>query len=123
MKDSEEVKQEPVAMSIDGVVRFQHEIDSAVNATWANTTSPAALTQKPEEDYLGKAYRLANELRNHLSTAPAARPQWVGLTDWEREELRYKADEADTGYMQLIKATEAKLREKNGITEQKGGAA
>jgi len=38
---------------------------------------------------------------------------WVALTDWEREKLRSEADEADAGYTQLIKATEAKLREKN----------
>lgn len=38
---------------------------------------------------------------------------WVGLSDCEREKLRNEADETDAGYMKLIKATEAKLREKN----------
>ena len=39
--------------------------------------------------------------------------QWVGLTDCELEKLRSEADETDSGYRQLIKATEAKLKEKN----------
>ena len=38
---------------------------------------------------------------------------WVGLTDAERETLRSEADEADAGYRELIKVTEAKLRKKN----------
>ena len=41
------------------------------------------------------------------------RKPWVGLTDAERETLRSEADEADAGYRELIKATEAKLRKKN----------
>ena len=43
----------------------------------------------------------------------AQRKPFVGLTDAERETLRSEADEADAGYRELIKATEAKLREKN----------
>ena len=46
-------------------------------------------------------------------TSHDAQRTWVGLTDMEREWLRSEADEADAGYTQLIKATEAKLREKN----------
>lgn len=51
-------------------------------------------------------------LVGQVSTPPTSKP-WAGLTDWEREKLRSEADEADAGYTQLIKATEAKLREKN----------
>ena len=41
-----------------------------------------------EEEYLSKAYRLANELQCHLAIAPAPQPQpqkrtWVELTDEE----------------------------------------
>ena len=43
----------------------------------------------------------------------AQRKPFVGLTDAERETLRSEADEADAGYRELIKATEAKLRKKN----------
>lgn len=48
-----------------------------------------------------------------LYTSPPASKPWVGLTDAERETLRSEADEADAGYRELIKATEAKLRKKN----------
>ncbi len=47
------------------------------------------------------------------STSPPASKPWVGLTEQEREKLRWQALEEDVGYTQLIKATEAKLREKN----------
>ena len=36
--------------------------------------------QEPMTEYLSKAYRLANELRCHLATAPAPQRTWVGLT-------------------------------------------
>ena len=48
-----------------------------------------------------------------LYTSPPASKPWVGLTEQEREKLRWQALEEDAGYTQLIKATEAKLREKN----------
>lgn len=43
-----------------------------------NTTPPQ---RTDEEEYLSKAYRLANELRCHLAIAPAPQRTWVGLTD------------------------------------------
>lgn len=46
-------------------------------------------------------------------TSPPASKSWVGLSEQEREKLRWQALEEDAGYTQLIKATEAKLREKN----------
>lgn len=45
----------------------------------------------------------------HLDTPPAAQRQWVGLTD---EDFRELCD-SDLGTAGLIKAIEAKLREKN----------
>lgn len=45
-------------------------------------------TPEPSEGYLQKAYRLANELRSHLSIAPAQRT-WVGLTDDEIKEIHH----------------------------------
>ena len=48
-----------------------------------------------------------------LYTSPPASKPWVGLTEQEREKLRWQALEEDAGYTQLIKATEAKLMEKN----------
>lgn len=53
------------------------------------------------------------QIGDRLYTSPPPRKPWVGLTDWEREKLRSEADDADAGYSQIIKATEAKLREKN----------
>jgi hypothetical protein len=49
----------------------------------------------------------------------AAQRKWVGLTPTERKQIekRYVFVE------DAIRLTEAKLKEKNGITEQKGGAA
>ena len=48
-----------------------------------------------------------------LYTSPPDTKPWVGLTDCEREKLRWEAVEEDAGYRELINATEAKLREKN----------
>jgi hypothetical protein len=45
-----------------------------------------------------------------LYTAPPPRHPWIGLTPEERADLRY---EADIGPDAIIKATEAKLKEKN----------
>lgn len=46
-------------------------------------------------------------------TSPQPSKPWAWLTEQEREKLRWQALEEDAGYTQLIKATEAKLREKN----------
>ena len=50
-------------------------------------------------------FNLEDEL---YTTPPAAQRQWVGLTDEERDALWYRF-----GYMELMRAIEAKLREKN----------
>ena len=75
-----------------------------------------AQPKEPEqEEYLSKAYRLANELRCHLAIAPAPQRTWVGLTE---EEFRYvyqnyMGNPADT--WDYERAIEAKLKEKNNV--------
>ena len=75
-----------------------------------------APVQEPDKDYLGKAYRLASELRNHLSIAPAAQRQWVCLTD-ELIDSVVKAHWPEGpglwGIRPFVRDIEAKLREKN----------
>ena len=66
--------------------------------------------KQEQEEYLSKAYRLANELRCHLAIAPAPQRTWVGLTDEEIENLMDVYDVASTDYARTI---EAKLKEKN----------
>jgi len=78
---------------------------------------PLSKTQRKEpeqEEYLSKAYRLANELRCHLAIAPAPQRTWVGLTN---NELQPIADEYRIlfgGWVEeFARAIEAKLKEKN----------
>jgi hypothetical protein len=67
-----------------------------------------------QEDYLSKAYRLANELRCHLAIAPAPQQRtWVGLTLDERMELAQDVDWAAGAYCEYAEVVEAKLKEKN----------
>jgi hypothetical protein len=73
---------------------------------------PLSKTQRKEpehEEYLSKAYRLANELRCHLAIAPAPQRTWVGLTDEELAEF----SDAKLGSYDLCLEVEAKLRSKN----------
>jgi len=71
--------------------------------------------KQEQEEYLSKAYRLANELRCHLAIAPAPQRTWVGLTD---EELPTLA--GDNGKVmdleqtrKFYKVIERLLKEKN----------
>jgi hypothetical protein len=68
-----------------------------------------------QEDYLSKAYRLANELRCHLAIAPAPQQRtWVGLTDEEIDELHGSPMELEhSGALKWVRIIEAKLKEKN----------
>jgi len=74
-----------------------------------------------DEEYLSKAYRLANELKCHLAIAPATQPAqtpWVGLTDAEVFELFRHEGTADSDINPLklladARRIEAKLKEKN----------
>ena len=104
---------------------------------------PDCKEAQKNELYLNKAYRLADELRNHLSVAPYSdivsdggfdprnqfdtTPQqrtWVGLTDDEvyeiylsvQEKVNEHWDNGGTTMMfpiTLYKAIEAKLKDKN----------
>ena len=73
------------------------------------------ITPEPSEGYLEKAYRLANELRSHLSIAPAQRKP---LTDEEIDVLREQHSEGRGAgwrfdFKGFARAIEAKLKEKN----------
>jgi hypothetical protein len=75
------------------------------------------ITPEPSEGYLQKAYRLANELRSHLSIAPPQRT-WVGLTDEEIKAFDTWHDnrEEEVGWCnpsEIVAYIEAKLKEKN----------
>jgi len=74
--------------------------------------------KQEQEEYLSKAYRLANELRCHLAIAPAPQRTWAGLTDEEIWETisRIGTSNSDVNpYAKLsdARAIEAKLKEKN----------
>ena len=49
-----------------------------------------------------------------LYTAPPQRKEWVGLTDEEKKVICQEAANEDWTDLDVINATEAKLREKNG---------
>ena len=67
--------------------------------------------QPKQEDYLSKAYRLANELRCHLAIAPAPQHRkWVDLTGEELETLLSENRPLSLG---AIWAVADKLKEKN----------
>ena len=73
-----------------------------------------------QEDYLSKAYRLANELRCHLAISPAPQQRtWVGLTDYEigvcSTEAAINRNDMVGGAIIFAKFIEAKLREKNSL--------
>ena len=96
----QEIEQEPVKWS-------DYEPDGGLDPR--NTTPPQ---QEPdEEEYLAKAYRMANELRCHLAIAPAPQRTWVGLTDEEVFEIHKKVDSMQ--YLTFGKAIEARLKKLN----------
>jgi hypothetical protein len=66
--------------------------------------------KKPdEEEYLIKAYCMANELRCHLAIAPVPQRTWVELTDEEWLSLGCKSVEE----VRIGLAIQAKLKELN----------
>ena len=71
--------------------------------------------QPKQEDYLSKAYRLANELRCHLAIAPAPQQrEWVDLTEEDLKLLSAEWRIAYGAWMDdFAKDIEAKLKEKN----------
>ena len=98
-------KQEPVVWTKtwfeDGKVVTQH------------LTAKDIYREPDEEEYLRKAYRLANELRCHLAIAPAPKRPWVGLTDEEIKILWIQHRAALPRYMCFANAVLAKSKEKN----------
>ena len=95
----------------------QKDVDALLVGTMLYTTPPQP--KEPEqEEYLSKAYRLANELRCHLAIAPAPQRTWVGLTDeeiWKAVSRIGTSDSDVNPYAKLAdaRAIEAKLKEKN----------
>ena len=100
-------KQEPVALQYSKKdIDWQHEQQIKAQAS----TQPQ---RTDEEEYLSKAYRLANELRCHLAIAPAPQRTWVGLTDEDRLKLWLKTESEDVDRYAFANAIEAKLKELN----------
>ena len=92
------------------IAKHEPKIDLGKYAgTYGGYTTP-----EPSEGYLQKAYRLANELRSHLSIAPPQR-KWVGLTYEEKHAIRY----SHMTSAEFIEVIEAKLKQKNGYAEEK----
>jgi hypothetical protein len=90
-------------------------------------TLPAAQHQCKWPTCQSEEYQqaLAEQINQELVTGAAQR-QWVGLTDDERAAIgREMAKTLPNRWIDFdyARAVEAKLKEKNGITEQKGGAA
>jgi len=83
-----------------------------------NLTASEIYKKPDEEEYLSKAYRLANELQCHLATAPtpqrsesSGKPSaWVGLTKDEVDSWNLPDHPTVFEFAQFI---EAKLKEKN----------
>ena len=75
------------------------------------------ISKPQQEEYLSKAYRLANELRCHLSIAPAPQRTWVGLAKDEMLEILKEIDpetqRLPIGFRMFADAIEAKLKQKN----------
>jgi len=112
-------QQEPVAWmqempTQEGETRSVRMTTLKEHATleWGNPI-PLYTTPEPSEDYLQKAYRLANELRSHLSIAPAQRT-WVGFTESEIKTSPPYSIARDKGCFHAgVLWAEAKLKEKN----------
>jgi hypothetical protein len=90
---------------VDEIQKQRHEV---------NVQKFLGAPQPEQEEYLSKAYRLANELRCHLAIAPAPQRTWVGLTN---NDLQPIAEEYRILFGSWVhdfaRAIEAKLKEKN----------
>ena len=76
-------------------------------------TTPPQRKEPEQEEYLSKAYRLANELRCHLAITPAPQRTWVGLTEEELQKILQEV--SGQGWKPMLEAIEAKLKEKNNV--------
>lgn len=111
MRRSEQWSPADMAHRAGGLTMEQPAQQEPVADVRAYAYSGAAKNGEFFEAVLREGAKVADG--DKLYTSPPAQRTWVGLTDCEREKLRSEADEADAGYRKLIKATEAKLREKN----------
>jgi len=91
---------------VDEIQKQRHEV---------NVQKFLGAPQPEQEEYLSKAYRLANELRCHLAIAPAPQRTWQGLTDEERKNIVIECESTGDWAWELkaAQAIEAKLKEKN----------
>jgi hypothetical protein len=109
---------EPVGECIvKGVIRWNKSYPEVGTKLYTTPQPKQEQGEPKQEEYLSKAYRLANELRCHLAIAPAPQQRtwerpWVSLTDDEQTKLFTDWDE-DKGWGPFIEAVEAKLKEKN----------
>lgn len=69
------------------------------------------LAQQEQEEYLSKAYRLANELRCHLAIAPAPQRTWVELSEEQKHQLNESLNLQ--GRFPIIEAIEAMCKGNN----------
>jgi len=98
---------------------FDVVIDEALLSSTFKFAQPKQEQDEPkQEEYLSKAYRLANDLRCHLAIAPAPQPAqkpWVGLTDREKSNLWLESRAAIPRFHTYATLVEAKLKDKNTI--------
>ena len=96
-------QQEPVnAMLMEALERMVESVTgvdqvSAVDEARAALTAAKQAQPEPSDDYLGKAYRLAKELFDHLAVAPA-QPERAPLSDEEIEQAVKTHGVSWTGY-------------------------
>jgi len=89
---------------VDEMQKQRHEV---------NVQKFLGAPQPEQEEYLSKAYRLANELRCHLAIAPAPQRTWVGLTDEEIAQGCKESWVTEQAFQSAVWWAEAKLKEKN----------
>jgi hypothetical protein len=87
---------------------------TALTVIFDNSQPKQEQGEPKQEDYLSKAYRLANELRCHLAIAPAPQQRtWIGLTLEDQKILADSASSNNWNDFQMMDFIEAKLKEKN----------
>ena len=95
----QEIEQEPVAWPVE-----EQPDGSVIPVDPADMTAAQALECKNK-------YSLWREQRYGITTTPAARRSWVGLTDKEIKEIAFNTRYG--GLVETTRAIEAKLKERN----------
>jgi len=104
-------EQEPVEDVVEYFADGTRIVRIAPQRTWVGHKIQV---KQEQEEYLSKAYRLANELRCHLAIAPAPQRTWVGLTDEQIAD--YLGDEYHAmteSELRFFRLGEAAAKEKN----------